>query len=421
MFDVEKWQEIVKTLSQHKLRTALTAFGVFWGIFMLSVLLAMSKGLENSVWQNFPAVTNSIFIWSSNPTQIPYEGMPIGRRITLKPEDITAIEEQIDSVGLIRGQNSVGLYGGTPPLIVNQDNQKNSTFYVDGTHANMKKLNSMNLIEGRVLNEIDMRQERKVAIIGKRVKDQLFAAGESAIGKTLLVNNISFLVVGVFESTFKGNSQQEEEKLYIPHSTLRKTFNQMGYIGSFLIVPKEGYSASQTMADVKAYLSRVKKFSPEDTQVLGSFNLEEEFHKVKGLFFGINSFSWLVAIGTIFAGVIGVGNIMLIVVKERTREIGLRKALGATRLSIIAMIMQESLLITAVSGYLGLVVGVFTIEGIAKITDTLGPTSPIVNPQVDLNTAITAIIVLMIAGVIASILPATKAANVNPIVALQDE
>src|SRR5690606_21260115 len=146
-----------------------------------------------------------------------------------------------------------------------------------------------------------------------------------------------------------GNSQQEEEKLYIPHSTLRKTFNQMGYIGSFLIVPKEGYSASQTMADVKAYLSRVKKFSPEDTQVLGSFNLEEEFHKVKGLFFGINSFSWLVAIGTIFAGVIGVGNIMLIVVKERTREIGLRKALGATRLSIIAMIMQESLLITAVS------------------------------------------------------------------------
>lgn len=421
MFDIEKWQEIIKTLGQHKLRTSLTAFGVFWGIFMLSVLLAMSKGLQNGVMQNFPAVTNSIFIWSANPTQIPYAGMPTGRRVTLKAEDIIAIREQINSVGLIRGQNSVGLWGGTPPLIVNQENQKNGTFYVDGTHANMRQLDSMKLLEGRVLNDIDMQQERKVAIIGKRIKDQLFLPTESAVGKTLLVNNISFLVVGVFESTFRGNSQQEEEKLYIPHSTLRKAFNQMDYIGSFLIVPKEGYSANQTMDEVKAYLARAKNFSPDDTQVLGSFNLEEEFHKVSGLFLGINSFSWLVAIGTIFAGVIGVGNIMLIVVKERTREIGLRKALGATRFSIIAMIMQESLLITAVSGYFGLVVGVFTVEGISKITQAIGAESPIVNPQVDLQTAMTAIIVLIIAGIIASILPASKAANVNPIVALQDE
>lgn len=421
MIDIEKWQEIFKTLQKHKLRTGLTAFGVFWGIFMLSVLLGIGKGLENGVIQNFPTVKNVVYVWSKNATQIPHAGLPIGRRVVFKPEDVTAIEDNVPSVGFVRGQNSVGLWGGSPPLVVNQENRKNSTFYVEGTHAGMRELNSMKLQEGRALNNIDDTEERKVAIIGKRVKEQLFAENEEVAGKTILVNNISFLIIGVFESSFRGNRQQEEEKLYIPNNTLRKVFNQMDYIGSLIVVPKEGYSASQTDQDVRDYLAKLKYFSPDDKEVIGSFNLQKEFEQINGLFTGIAAFSWMVAIGTILAGVIGVGNIMLIVVKERTREIGLRKALGATRFSIISMIMQESLFITAIAGYTGLVVGVFSVEGINKITQTMGEESPLSNPQVDLGTALTAFIVLIIAGVLASLLPASKAASVNPIVALQDE
>lgn len=421
MFDIEKWQEIFKTLAKHKLRTALTAFGVFWGIFMLVVLLGMSSGLKNGVTQNAPKVTDTLFVWSKNTTQIPYGGLPTGRRITFFPEDVLAIERDLASVGFVRGQNSVGMYGGSPPLVVNQDNGKNGTFFIEGTHSGMRDLNSMNLLEGRALNALDDREERKVAIIGKRVRDQLFAADEPAVGQQILLNNISFLVIGVFETTFRGNKQQEEEKLFIPNNTLRKVFNQMGYIGSLFVLPAEGFTSAQADVDIRRYLAQSKNFSPDDHEVIGSFNLQQEMEKVSGLFMGINAFSWLVAVGTILAGVIGVGNIMLIVVKERTREIGLRKALGATRASIIGMIMQESLFITLVSGYMGLVVGVLVVEAINKVTQMVGDSSPIVNPQVDFSTAINALIVLVIAGVLASILPATKAANVNAIVALQDE
>ncbi len=420
MIDTEKWQEIFTTLGQHKLRTGLTAFGVFWGIFMLTVLLGASKGLENGVMDGFPRVQNAVWVWIQGTTQVPHQGLSIGRQILLRPEDAAAIEKDVPSVSKVRGQNSVGIWGGSPPYTTYKD--KNGSFFVQGTHAGMDQIHSFRILQGRTINTIDDEQKRKVAVIGTAVKDQLFGADEDPIGKDITVAGISFSVVGVFETLQQGNEQQEQEKIYIPNDTLRYAFNQVGWVGSLIVIPVPGIHARVAEEDVKKYLAEIKRVAPNDYGVFGSFNLQNEFDKIQGLFGGITVFSWLVAIGTIMAGAIGVGNIMLIVVKERTREIGLRKALGATPGSITGMIVQESIFITTVAGYFGLVLGVLLLEGVAKLLEASGGNAGFFGkPEVNFSTALTALLVLVIAGFLASLLPAAKAAAVNPIVALQDE
>ncbi len=420
LIDIEKWQEIFSTLRRHKLRTALTAFGVFWGIFMLTVLLGAGKGLENGVAEGFPKTTNTVWIWSQGTTQIPFQGMPIGRDIGLKPEDVQAIAKNVASVGFITGQNSVGVWDNAPPYTVRKS--RNGAFSIQGGFAAMDSINSLRIIQGRSFNPLDEQQKRKVAVIGQRVRDQLFAKDENPLGEEITINGIIFQVVGVFRSTQNGNQKQEEERIYLPNDTLRYAFNQTGRIGSFVIVPKPGVHARVMEADVKAYLAQLNKVSPDDKGVFGSFNLQDEHDKVEGLFTGIKVFSWMVAIGTIFAGAVGVGNIMLIVVKERTREIGLRKALGATPASIVAMIMQESVFITAVAGYSGLVIATLLLESITRGLKAAGGRAGFMGPpEVEFKTAMIALIVLVVSGLLASLMPAAKAAAVNPIVALQDE
>jgi putative ABC transport system permease protein len=417
--DVEKWQEIFSTLGRHKLRTTLTAFGVFWGIFMLTALLGAGKGFENGVYDGFPRVQNTVFIWSQGVTQLPYQGMPTGRQIKLQAEDIDEISRNISSVGMIKGQNSVGLWGAAPAYTVYKS--KNGAFAVQGGFPGLEGIMTMQIDEGRSFDALDEQQRRKVAIIGARVESQLFGKDERALRHDVTINGMSFQVIGVFHSLSNGNQQQEEEKIYLPNDTLRYAFNQVGWVGNFVVLPKPGVQASVAEADVKRYLAKKYRVNPDDKGVFGSFNLQNEFDKVQGLFTGITMFSWVVAIGTIFAGTIGVGNIMLIVVKERTREIGLRKALGATPASIVLMIMQESLFITAIAGYAGLVVGTLVIQAIATMLGPHGKPGFFSRPEVDFETAITALAVLITAGVLASLMPARRAAAVNPIVALQEE
>jgi putative ABC transport system permease protein len=420
MIDTEKWQEIFNTLGQHKLRTALTAFGVFWGIFMLTILLGAGKGLENGVIEDFKTIPPTAWIWSQSKTQIPYQGMPVGRTITLKAEDVEGIRNNVPSVGRIYAQNSVGIWGGSPAYTLYKD--RNGSFSVQGTHAGMSNIHQQTITQGRYINEIDDANRRKVAIIGERVKTQLFKSGEQVIGTDITIAGISFQVVGVYKTSDTNPGSTEEEKIYIPNDTLRYSFNQVGWVGSFVVIPKPGIHAAVAEEGVKKYLAEKNKVDPKDFGVFGSFNLQNEFDKIYGLFTGIKFFSWVVAIGTIMAGAIGVGNIMLIVVKERTREIGLRKALGATPGTIISMIMQESVFITAVAGYCGLVCSVFLLEGVSVLMEANGGKAGMFrHPEVDFKTAIMALIVLVIAGVLASLLPAAKAAGVNPIVALQDE
>jgi putative ABC transport system permease protein len=420
IIDMEKWQEIFQTLSQHKLRTSLTAFGVFWGIFMLTILLGAGKGLENGIIEDFKTIPPTAWIWSQSKTQLPYQGMPIGRTITLRAEDVEGIKNNVPSVGKIYAQNSVGIWGGSPAYTIYKNN--NGSFSVQGTHAGMANIHQQRIAEGRYINEIDDEKRRKVAIIGERVKAQLFKSGEQAVGSDITISGISFQVVGVYKTTDTNPGSTEEEKIYIPNDTLRYSFNQVSWVGSFVVIPKPGIHAAIAEAEIKAYLAEKNKVDPKDLGVFGSFNLQNEFDKINGLFSGIKLFSWFVAVGTIMAGAIGVGNIMLIVVKERTREIGLRKALGATPSNIIGMIMQESVFITVIAGYCGLVLSVLILELVTAVMDANGGKAGMFrHPEVDFATAITALIVLVVAGVLASLMPAAKAAGVNPIVALQDE
>ncbi|MFL6601560.1 MAG: ABC transporter permease [Steroidobacteraceae bacterium] len=420
LVDVEKWQEIFNTLRQHKLRTALTAFGVFWGIFMLTVMLGAARGLQNGVVDGFPPVPNSIFIWSQGVTQLPYQGMATGRQIKLQAEDLEAIRKNVAGVAMIKGQNSVGLWGGSSPYTVHKS--RNGAFAVQGGFAGIEEVQSMRIVEGRSIDTLDEQQRRKVAVIGERVRSQLFLKGESALRANLTINGISFEVIGIFRSRSEGNQQQEEEKIYLPNDTLRYAFNQVGWVGNFVVLPKPGVPARDVEERVKKYLAKRNRVNPDDKGVFGSFNLQNEYDKIQGLFAGMKALSWAIAIGTILAGAIGVGNIMLIVVKERTREIGLRKALGATPGSIVFMIMQESLFITAVAGYTGLVVGTLLLQAVAKLLDAGGGAPGFFSrPEVDFRTAIAALAVLITSGVLASLMPAARAAGVNPIVALQEE
>ncbi|MEH6551515.1 MAG: ABC transporter permease [Pseudomonadales bacterium] len=414
MIDIDKWQEIFATMQRHKLRTSLTAFGVFWGIFMLVVLLGAGKGMENGLLSGFGAMKNAVYIAAGSPTSMAYQGLSKGRLVTFNDEDVAAIRHNITEVNLVVAGNSAG------PQFVERGT-KSDSYSVNGAQPVLLNLQSQKIEQGRYINPLDMQQRRKVAVIGTRVRDVLFSDDDEPVGKSIEIKGISFRVVGVFVATGTNNfDERAAETIYIPNTTLRYTFNQLDRIDQFIITPMAGVRAEVVEQRVETLLKERHRIHPDDPSPIATFNVQQRFDQLQALFTGMAVFSWLVAIGTIIAGVIGVGNIMLIVVKDRTREIGIRKAVGATPLAIVSMIVQESLVITGIAGYFGLVVGVFLLEGIAaqleKNTDGGGFFS---QPEISFETALIAMAVLMISGALAALLPASKAANIDPVWALQ--
>ncbi len=419
MFDYDAWQEIYATLKKHKLRSGLTAFGVMWGVFMLVMLLGVGNGLRNDALGGFGNNTNTVFIWSSSNTQLAYQGLAKNRWVQYKPDDIEAIKARIPEVDLVLGINEVGGWAAAQYVV---RGAKSGSFITRGTHPEIARMQTFEPIRGRFVNALDNREKRKVAVLGTRVYETLYAPGEDPLGTSIEIGGIYFQVVGVFQPMATGDqAMQDAELVLIPNETLRFTFNQSGYYGHLRLTPKPGVSSAIVEKKTLDLLRERHKVHPEDTGVYGTFNTEKVYQQVEGLFTGIAGFSWFVAVGTILAGVIGVGNIMLITVKERTREIGLRKALGATAGSIIAMVVQEAVVITAVAGYTGLVLGVLVLEGVRSMAQGLPDAKFLALAEIDFQTAVVAIVVLVGAGFLASLLPATKAAKVNPIIALQDE
>lgn len=416
IFDVDVWREILESLARHKLRTTLTAFGVFWGIFMLVNLMGAGKGLKNGADANMGIAHNTIVLWSGRPTSIPYKGLTKGRYIPLNDADIAAMYKRIPDIKVISPRNGIGEQ-------VSVHGTKSDSFNINGIIPVQQELRGLMLLEGRFLNELDQRQRRKNIVIGARVKEVLFSPGDNAIGEYIQILGIQFMVVGIVKPSSLSNwSQQDLSKVFVPHSTLRKAFNQKDRVHSMYIMPKEGIDAFSVEREVTELLKERHKIHPKDHGVIGSYNAQKDYDKAQSLFGGITTFSWIVAIGTIIAGVVGVGNIMLISVKERTKEIGIRKAIGATPLNIISSIVQESLLITFFAGYFGLIAGVISIELLGKFaSNPNGGMGTFINPEVSFSTALTAIVVLIIAGALASLLPARKAAMVDPVVALQSE
>jgi putative ABC transport system permease protein len=415
--DWDKWQEIFAALKKQKVRTSLTAFGVFWGIFMLVIMLGFGQGYSINVDGLFGDRKNVVYLWSSNVTQLAYKGLPKGRQIRLTQDDIDLIKQKIPGLNIVAGQN----YLMGSQYIVHQKNS--GSFYVIGSHDGWAGLQTNRVVEGRYINQRDDDEFRKVAVIGTRVRDILFKDGASPLGKYIKVQGVSLKVVGVYESTEPDDGDQNQSiSVFIPNDSLRKTFNQMDRFNELVIQPREGEKTVELEQKIKELIYERQKIHPDDSGVLNTYNSEQEYLQNKNLVNGIIGFSWMVAIGTIIAGVIGVGNIMLVVVKERTREIGLRKALGATPSSISLMIMHESLVITFVAGYSGLVVGVALLEVVKVVLANMGKGNGMFSaPFIDIGTALLALAVLVVIGALAALLPAIKAASVNPIVALQDE
>lgn len=418
MMDLDRWQEIYLTLTHHKLRTSLTAFGVFWGIFMLVILLGAGTGLERGAAAGFGGHTNTIFIWSQGKTQIPYKGLNAGRWVRITDQDYDAIK-RIPEVGLISEVNDLGGWQ-TAQYVVRKNNS--GSFATRGTSPDAFQLGGYHIISGRAINALDFEEKRKVAVIGSEVRKILFDENEKAIGKFIQISGVNFKVIGSFRPSVTGSGgRNEAERIFVPNSTLRHTYNQTAHIGHIQVAPKPGFSAIDLEEKAKQAIMHNHRIHPDDTGVLGVWNAQKEFDKIQSLFAGIRAFSWVVAIGTVIAGVVGVGNIMLIVVKERTKEIGVRKALGATSSNIVLTIVQESLVLTLISGYFGLCAGVFALEGIAKLVGSQDGAIMFGKPDIDFTTAATALFALTVAGLLASVLPASKAARVDPIVALQDE
>ncbi|MEM7483051.1 MAG: ABC transporter permease [Acidobacteriota bacterium] len=410
MFDLDKWQEILSTLRQNKLRTFLTGFSVAWGIFMLMILLGSGTGLANGVHYQFrDDAINSIWI-SAGRTTIPFQGLKPGRNVQLTNADHAEIARAIPGVEHITSR-----FYTRGHLLVARGSQ-HGNFSIRSVHPGHQYLEKTIVVEGRFLNDLDIAEHRKVAAIGARVRDALFG-DEPSIGEYFSIGGILFKVVGVFEDV---GGEGEMEQIYLPITTSQRVFNGADRVSQIMFTTGDAsLEETQAMAEAaQLQLARRHRFDPEDDRALFVRNNNAGFLRILQVITGIRLFVWIIGIGTILAGVVGVSNIMMIAVQERTREIGVRKALGATPGSIIGLVLQESVLITAVSGYIGLVLGVAVLElGGAKLPNT----DFFRDPSVDLGLALAATAVLVTAGCLAGFFPARKAARIQPIEALRTE
>jgi putative ABC transport system permease protein len=412
MFDRDKWQEILNTISKNKLRTFLTGFSVGWGIFILIILLGAGTGLQNGVKDQFKdSATNSIWVFSGQ-TSIPYAGLKPGRYVRFNNADYDMVSQNIE--GVIHSSGRFNLGNNQVSYKGEQNN-----FNIRTVHPGHQYIEKTLITEGRFINDIDIEEKRKVTTIGSLVKAAMFKNGESPIGKYIEVNGIPFRIIGVFEDE---GGENEQEILYLPITTAQMIFNGGDRISMmmFTIDEEAGVAESKIMEEqVRKKLAETHNFSPEDERAIRFWNNVEEFLRFQNLFDGIRAFIWVIGIMTIVAGIVGISNIMMIVVKERTKEIGIRKALGATPWSVISLIIMESVLITSVFGYIGLVLGVGLIELVSNFIPA--DSEFFKNPEVNFKVAITASIILVIAGAIAGLIPARRAARIKPIVALRNE
>jgi putative ABC transport system permease protein len=405
-------QEILFTLRQNKLRTLLTAFGVFWGIFMLIVLLGAGRGVQNGVYDDFGSdVLDFIIVWSGD-TSVAYRGMGLGRHVQLDQSDVKTISDKIPGIRVVSG--TLGL--GNATINFEGKNSNSNLSGVPDEYFKVKEDVPFNF--GRKLNPLDVGEIRKVVVIGTSVAERLFPAGVDPVGKDVRVKDVVMKVVGVFHD--KGNNGRNSENVYLPMTTARKVFGGGDRIDNIWLRPVAGVDGFELERQVVELVKRRHDVAPDDRRGVNSFNMAEPMKNVTGLFIGINVFMWFVGLGTLMAGIVGISNIMIITVKERTREIGVRKALGATPFSIVSTLLLESTMVTAVAGYLGLAAGVGLLELVAfGLRKSGAKLAYFMNPEVNFQVAITAIILLVAVGILAGLVPALRAAKITPTEAMR--
>jgi len=414
MFDREKWGEVFESIGKNKLRAVLTGFAVFWGIFMLIILLGAGAGLRNGFSYNFRnTATNSIELYGGE-TSKPWKGLPANRNIQLTEDDIDALRSSIPGIQHISGKYRV--WRGASQL---QHGMNYGSFSIRGVEPESQHLESQKITMGRFINEVDEEQERKVIVIAEDCRKELFKE-EEALNKWVNVNGVPFLVVGMYEFESGGHNTMERSPVFIPLNAAQKVFNAKRDVDEISFSFADASIAGAKQAQMRAVhtVARRHDFDPTDERALWVNNNLENVNTVGGIFSGITAFLWFVGIGSLIAGIVGISNIMLIVVKERTREIGIRKALGATPANVVGQVMLEAVFVTAMAGWAGLVLGVFLMEGIASVV----PGSEFFrDPSIQVDVALWALFALIAAGALAGLIPARRAAAIRPIEALRDE
>lgn len=414
MFDIERWQEIFETLSKNRLRTFLTGLSVASGIFILVILLGFSSGIQNGVTSEFQQdATNLISVWTGVTTK-EHKGLNPGRYIQLKNDDFNTVSRRYEDQ--IEHQSAFyTIWGG----LANYKNQSGS-YRIQGIMPGNQFIENADIVQGRFINESDVTGSKKIAVIGNKVKNDLFK-DEDPMDKYISLYGINFKVVGVFMDP---GGERDESKVFLPITTAQIAFNGADNIRNMMYTIKMADNFEQAVENSQkislAIENEIKQrhtVAPDDVSAVRVFNTLEEAKKIYSLVDTIKAVFWFVGIGTIIAGVVGVGNIMLIIVKERTKEIGIRKALGAQPWSIIGMILQESVFVTMFAGLFGLIMGLALLEFVGPLIES----DFIKYPQVNFNTALTTVIILVVAGALAGFIPAYRAAQIKPIIALRDE
>jgi len=419
MFSRDRWSEIIEALNANRVRTFLTAFGVFWGITILVLLLALTNGLKNGVTSSFGNfATNSMFMWTQG-TSKSYKGLPRRRRFNYKVDDVAAIKAEIPELKYVSPRNQLGGYNGANNII---RGTKTGAFQIYGDYPEFIKQKPMDILEGRFLNYSDINLKRKICVIGPDVVKGLYDKNEEIIGSYIKINGVNFMVVGTFKITnSQGDSEEEANTVFVPFTTFNQAFNFGDQVSWMAITAKDNYTITQVKDRVFDLMKRRHTIHPEDERAIGHFDLAKEFNKVNGLFNILSVVGYFVGALVLMSGIIGISNIMLIVVKERTKEIGVRRALGATPWNIKGQILQESLILTILSGMTGISFAAGVIWIMNTILDNVGPVENFANPSVGMQVIFTALIILIVSGLLAGLIPANSATKVKPIDALRIE
>ena len=410
MFIIDRWEEIFSTIRKNKLRTFLTGFSVAWGIFMLIILLGSGRGLENGVRDQFESsAVNTLWVWGGE-TSMAYKGFKPGRDISFENSDYDEVKRSVKGIEYIAGRSYV--WGDNTISYKNEF----GNFDIRCVHPDYGIIEKVKLLEGRFVNPFDIKNNQKVVSIGIAAKEALFK-DKPALGEYINIKGVPFKVVGIFEDD--DGRQDNQRAVYIPLITAQKVFMDRERVSTIAVTveSREVEDSKRMEDDIRTRLANKHQFDKEDKQAMFIWNGVEEFKKFIDLFAAIRIFVWIIGIGTIIAGIVGVSNIMMIAVKERTKEIGIRKSLGATPSSIIMLIMQESVFITGFAGYIGLVLGI----GLLELVSPHIQTEFFRNPDANLGVAVSATVVLIIAGIIAGYVPAKRAASIKPVEALRDE
>ena len=419
MFNRDRWKEILEVLTTNWFRTVLTAFGVFWGIFILIVLLAAGKGLENGINADFGDIaTNTMFMWTRRTTK-PYQGLPKDRSFEFQREDVQSIRDNVPNLRFISPRNQLGGFSSGGNNVVRGLNT--GAYNVYGDYPEIINQDPMTITSGRFINYNDINEKRKIAIIGLGVKNDLYEKDEEVLGTYIKIQGVNFLVVGTYKKNTSDGGEEAQKEIFVPFTAFSQAFNRGEDVGWMAITAKDGSSISVLKEKIVSVMKKKHKVHPEDNRAIGYFDLYEQYNRVESLFAGIRWIAIIVGTFVLISGIIGVSNIMLIVVKERTKEIGIRRALGESPWSIKKQILMESIFLTIISGMTGIILGALTIYGINSLLDNVGPVDMFLNPSVGIGVVASALTVLVFSGLLAGFIPANSAIKVRPIEALRTE